>query len=81
MIHGELLDLPTTIRGFVRETIEGYTIVLNSRMSSETQRNTYQHELRHIMRGDLDSLDDIDRIEKEMHNVDPKEAKWQIPVF
>ena len=70
MIHVRLLDLPTSIRGFVRETAEGYTIVINSRMSSETQRKTYLHELEHIRRGDLDSLDDIDQIEKELHHVD-----------
>lgn len=70
MTHVELVDLPTTIRGFTKKTEDDYTIVINARMSENIRLRTYRHELEHIMRGDLDSLADIDRIEKELHDVD-----------
>ena len=62
-----LLDLPTTISGFVRE-VDGYkTVVLNSRMDYASQRDTYRHELEHIEHGDLYSMDPADQIEGARH--------------
>ena len=81
MISVVLMDLPTTVRGFVRENPDGsYTIVINARMSIDMQRVALQHELRHIQRGDLDSLDDIDQIEMEMRHVDRENLNREIQV-
>lgn len=79
MIHVELMDLPTTVRGFVTKNVDDYTIVINARMSQETRLKTYRHELEHINRGDLDSdnHEDIDHIERMLHDVgrDYKDGK------
>lgn len=49
-----LLDLPTTIRGFVTLGSDfSPIIIINSRLSREQQRKTYQHEMNHIRRGDM----------------------------
>lgn len=51
-------DLPTKIKGFVY-TDGAYNpcIVINSRMPVEIQRETYAHEIDHILRGDMDNKD------------------------
>lgn len=48
-----LLDLPTTVRGFVVGK-DDPTIVLNARLSHEANMETYRHELRHIERDDFE---------------------------
>ena len=78
MTHVELVDLPTTIRGFTKKTEDDYTIVINARMSQETRVKTYRHELEHIARGDLDGSGDIDQIERILHDVDRKDLNRQI---
>ena len=60
-----LQDLPTTISGFVKETDDFYTIVLNSRMTYERNKETYKHEQRHIDNGDFDKECSVDQIELE----------------
>lgn len=62
-----LQDLPTTISGFVKETDNFYTIVLNSRMTYERNKETYKHEQCHINNGDLDRECTADQIEAEAH--------------
>lgn len=50
----QLLDLPTTVRGFCYHDNEGEEfIVLNSRLTREQNLKTYDHEQKHIERGDL----------------------------
>lgn len=66
-IYIECCDLPTTIRGFTRETIDCYVIVLNARMSEEMQKQTYEHELLHIENDDLSKEESIGVIETERH--------------
>ena len=63
----EYMDLPTTIRGFTRETVDCFVVVLNARMSGETQRRTYAHELKHIENDDLSKDTDIGIIEALRH--------------
>lgn len=54
MVNVRLLQLPVSIRGFVRENEDGtYTIVLNSRLSYEQNLKTYEHELSHITNNDF----------------------------
>lgn len=61
------IDMPTTIRSFVRESPDGYeTIVINPRLSDYMQRLAYRHEVAHIERGDLDDARDADEIETEI---------------
>jgi len=62
-----LLDLPHSIKGFVRHNVDGSdTIVLNSRLSRETQEKTMIHELEHIKRDDFYSEKSADDIEMEV---------------
>lgn len=62
-----LKDMPTTIGGLVKETDGFYTIVLNSRMTSERNRESFADETDHITTGALDSERAADRIELESH--------------
>ncbi len=49
-----LRDLPHSINGFtIFDGFDFYTIVLNSRLTFEHQRETYFHELSHIACGDF----------------------------
>ena len=60
------VDMPTTIRSFVRRSPDGYdTIVINPRLSYYMQRLACRHEIAHIERGDLDDERDADVIEEE----------------
>ena len=70
MYHVELVDLPHSIRGFIRHNTDGSdTIVLNARHTRETQIQTFKHELKHIERDDFYSELSADEIESEAHNV------------
>lgn len=45
-----LQDLPTTVRGFTTFGSDHEPIIiLNSRLSRESQRVTYKHEMNHIL--------------------------------
>lgn len=49
-----LQDLPTGIRGFVFQGDDGEpVIVVNSRLTREQNRKTYDHERGHIDRGEM----------------------------
>jgi len=51
-----LMDLPTHIRGFVVLGSDySPCIIINSRMTIEQQKITWQHEMNHIINGDLDN--------------------------
>lgn len=53
-----LVDLPTSIRGFCFHDDDGEEIiVLNSRLTWEQNRITYDHERGHLDRGELDDSD------------------------
>lgn len=50
-----LKDLPTHIRGFVCLGSDyNPIIIINSRMTAEQQKETYRHELDHILSGQID---------------------------
>ena len=60
----EILNLPTSIKGLVRENADStYTILLNAKCSKVQQERTYQHELHHIKNGDFQSVATADLIE------------------
>lgn len=49
-----LQDLPTSVRGFVFQGDDGEpVIVVNSRLTREQNRKTYDHERGHIDRGEM----------------------------
>lgn len=60
-----LLDLPLKCRGYIYEDrITGEKCcVLNARLSFESNKKTYQHELRHVVNNDLDSDADVNTLE------------------
>ena len=49
-----LKDLPTTVRGFTTFGSDYEPIIiLNARMTAEEQRDTYKHEMNHIVSNHL----------------------------
>lgn len=49
-----LIDLPTNIRGFCFHDADGEEfVVLNARLTREQNAATYEHERRHIRRGEM----------------------------
>ena len=49
-----LQDLPTSVRGFVYQDNDGEArIVVNSRLTREANRKTFDHERGHIDRGEM----------------------------
>jgi hypothetical protein len=63
-----LVDLPHGIRGFTRKNEDGsYTMLINARLSSEMQIQTYDHEIQHIDCGDYDSAKEVDELEFNRH--------------
>ena len=64
-----LYDLPCKCRGFVlRDPYTGEeAIILNARLTNETNLETYAHEIYHQVHGDLDSNEDINTIEARAH--------------
>lgn len=56
-----LKDLPTSIRGFVCLGSDyDPVIIINSRLTVEQQRETYRHELDHILSGQFDDDDYVE---------------------
>lgn len=51
-----MLDLPTTVKGYVLQTFDGYnTIVLNARLNIWQNRKSFRHEIEHIVNDDFHS--------------------------
>lgn len=64
-------DLPPKVKGMVVKTFDEedcYTIVLNSRLSAEQNRETYEHEMKHLKARDFDEIGrSVDEIEYVRH--------------
>ena len=61
-------DLPVAVKGFVVTDENGDpTIVLNAPHNRETNIETYQHELAHILGNDLYRPESADEIEAWSH--------------
>lgn len=64
-------DLPPSVKGMLVKTFdedECYTVVINSRLNAEQQREAYEHELRHLKAKDFDEIDkSADQIERLRH--------------
>lgn len=65
-IHVYLQDLPTAIGEMVMPCLDGYTVFINSRLSSEMQRKCFEHALDHVRHNDWEK-ENVDEIEYERH--------------
>ena len=61
---------PTTVKAYTKENPDSsYTILINSKISYEQQKKSYEHEMNHIINGDIDSSDNADSIEYRAHGI------------
>ena len=67
MVMFVLQDMPCRVHSFVSECDDGYTVVLNSRLNDEQQREAAAHELSHISNNDLQSSCNADSLETVRH--------------
>ena len=62
------IKLPLTVRAFTTIDCDGnFVIAINSALTYEMQLMAYEHELMHICNGDLDSIINVDAMEKILH--------------
>lgn len=63
-----VIDMPADVNGFVLPGADGYNVYLSSRLDRQGRIKTYEHELRHIRRGDYEKLNpDVQEIESDAH--------------
>ena len=62
-------NLPYKIRGLIMydSADDYYTIVLNSRTSYQKNRETFEHELKHIINGDFHHYRNVGLLEAVLH--------------
>ena len=62
-------NLPYSIKGFtIHHAVDDYyTIVLNCRLSLESQKKTFLHEMKHIAKGDFFNKKNVSQIEFRRH--------------
>lgn len=64
------VDMPYSVTSNVVENEDGtYTIYINSRLSYEKQREGYEHEIRHILRNDLEYVQDVQQVETDIREI------------
>ena len=64
-IYIRTVVLPLTVRGVTVVDGDGnYNVYINSRLSSDEQKQTLLHEMTHVRSGDFESFEDIDELEK-----------------
>ena len=65
------VDLPPAIKGMTVKTFDEedcFTVVINSKLNFEQQREAYLHELKHMYSRDFDKIDqNVDEIEMIRH--------------
>lgn len=66
------IDLPGSVKSFVKEKDGDYTIVLNARLNRETQQEACKHEMEHLDNEDFQKAD-VQKIEKTAH---PAATGW-----
>lgn len=63
-----LIDMPVTVKSFVRiNPDDSTTVVLNARLSAEDRLEHWKHELDHIRDNDMDREETADQIEAKAH--------------
>lgn len=64
-----LLNLPNKVKGFsILNEDSTYSVVINSKLSVEAQRNAFNHEIEHIMKEDFNK-NSVNDIEYYAHNL------------
>lgn len=67
-INVQLLDLPVSVKEAVTiNEDDSYTIFLNARHSAETQRESYDHAMEHILADDFRCEESVQEIEYRVH--------------
>ena len=61
-----LMDLPPSVKGFVKRSDDYYTIIVNSRHTWEQNRRSFKHETDHLEDDDY-GKDNVDTIEATAH--------------
>lgn len=57
-----MMDLPVSVHGFVvSDGFDFYTIVINPRLSNQMQQEACDHEIDHLINGDLSIMQDMNR--------------------
>ena len=52
----KMVDMPVTVKAYTVPNNDGtYTIFINSRLSSEQQKESYSHEVEHILSDDFET--------------------------
>lgn len=75
-------DMPEHIKGLTLFDLLGnYSIILNSKIDLESQRNAYQHEMNHINNGDTAGGIDYDTIELCNHSTRDSPPRNRILVY
>lgn len=70
-VRVELIELPLAIYGLTTYVYDDcgifFTIFLNALLSHERNKQTYEHEMEHIINGDFDKMISADTLEEERH--------------
>lgn len=62
------IDMPCSIPGItVKVDADTYCILINARLSHDAQIRAYDHEIRHIDKGDFDHMYTVDQLECLRH--------------
>ena len=66
-IYTKVVDMPSGLRGHIETNQDGsYTILINAKLSADTQKQVYKHELHHISNCDFEKFN-CDIIEQKAH--------------
>lgn len=62
-------NLPYKVKGFIMydSADDYYTIVLNSRSSYEQNKQTFEHEIQHILNNDFTNYRNVGMLEAALH--------------
>ena len=64
-----LVDMPVAVKGLtVKNSDNGFTILINAGLSDQAQIAAYDHEMEHINNNDYDHFCNIDALEALRHS-------------
>ena len=52
-VYVSVAPLPGCVKGLIKAVPDGEVILINEALSDEQKQEAYEHELRHLKRGDL----------------------------
>lgn len=65
-IYHYVVSLPDGIKAFTMPCMDGYTVYTDSKLTMESQREAFRHEMWHILNGDFERSD-VQEIEYVAH--------------